>query len=85
VEAINGMLYEAITEYMDSHNLNRARMAEYLGISRGRISQILNDGNINFSIEKIIEITLKVGRYPVIRVKEKISKLNMPMNIHGPC
>ena len=71
VEAINGMLYEAITEYMKSHKINRAQMAEYLGISRGRMSQILNDGDINFSIEKLVEIALKVGKYPVIQFEDK--------------
>ena len=43
-------------------------MAEYLGISKGRISQILNKGNINFSIGKIIEIALKVDKYPIIKL-----------------
>ena len=50
---------------METHKLNRTQMAEYLGISKGRISQTLNEGNINSSIGKIIEIALKVDKYPI--------------------
>ena len=75
IEAFNGFLYEAIIEYMETHKLNRTQMAEYLGISKGRISQILNEGNINFSIGKIIEIALKVDKYPIIKFVNKESYL----------
>jgi len=69
VEGVNGILYEAVTEYMEKNMLNRTQMAEHLSISKGRLSQILNDGAINFSIEKIIEIALKVGKYPVFKLE----------------
>ena len=85
VEAINGMLYDAVTKYMESHKFNRTQMAEYLGISKGRMTQILNDGNINFSIEKIMEIILKIGKYPIIQFEDKDAYLNMPMNILEHC
>lgn len=39
-------------------------LARHLSISPGRVSQILNEGNINFSLEKLIEIVLKVDKYP---------------------
>lgn len=71
VESVNGFLYDAIVSYMETHNLNRVRLAEHLGISKGRVSQILNDGEINFSLEKIIEIALKVGKFPVFEFQDK--------------
>jgi len=61
---------------MEENGLNRTKLAEYLGISKGRISQILNDGDINFSIAKIIEIALKVGKYPVFELQDKQEYLN---------
>lgn len=76
VEGINGVLYNAIIEFMEINNLNRTQIAELLGISKGRISQILNDGNINFSIEKIVEISLKVGKYPIFELEDSTLYLN---------
>jgi transcriptional regulator with XRE-family HTH domain len=71
VEGINGFLYDSIVNYMENNNLNRTKLAEHLGISKGRVSQILNDGEINFSLEKIIEIALKVDKFPVFEFKDK--------------
>lgn len=76
IEGINGFLYDAIVSYMEENGLNRTQLAEYLGISKGRVSQILNDGDINFSIAKIIEIALKVDKYPVFKLQDKKEYLN---------
>lgn len=80
VEAINGALYEAIVEFMETNKLNRTKLAEHLGISKGRVSQILNDGEINFSLVKIIEIALKVGKYPVFEFQDKQAFLEEKSN-----
>lgn len=71
VEGINSFLYNAIIEYMETNDMNRTKLADYLGISKGRVSQILNDGEINFSIEKVIQIALKVNKFPVFEFKDK--------------
>ncbi len=71
VEGINSFLYNAILEYMETHDINRTQLAEHLGISKGRVSQILNNGETNFSIEKIIQIALKVDKFPLFELKDK--------------
>jgi transcriptional regulator with XRE-family HTH domain len=71
VEGINSFLYNAILDYMETNNINRTELAEHLGISKGRVSQILNDGEINFSIEKVIQIALKIDKFPVFEFKDK--------------
>lgn len=71
VEGINGLLYDAIVTYMQKHNMKRKDLAVHLDISPGRVSQILNDGEINFSMEKIIEIALKVGKFPSFEFEDK--------------
>lgn len=79
IEGINGVLYNAIIEFMEKNNFNRTQLAQNLGISKGRVSQILNDGEINFSIEKIVEISIKVGKYPVFELEDSnvhLKKLN---------
>lgn len=70
IEGINGVLYNAIIEFMEKNNFNRTQLAQNLGISKGRVSQILNDGEINFSIEKIVEISIKIGKYPVFELED---------------
>jgi len=50
--------------------MNQTQMAKYLGISKGRLSQILNDGETNFSIKKLIEIALKLDKYPIFKFED---------------
>lgn len=79
IEGVNGDLYNAIIEYMEENNLTKTETAKVLGISKGRLSQILNCGNSNFTIKKLIEISIKVGKYPVFELNDKksyISQLN---------
>lgn len=71
VEGVNGFLYDSIINYMEDNKLNRTKLAQHLGISKGRVSQILNDGDINFSLEKIIELALKVDKFPVFEFQDK--------------
>lgn len=75
VEGINSFLYTAIIEYMEINDMNRTDLATYLGLSKGRISQILNDGEINFSIEKVVQIALKVDKFPIFEFKDKTAYL----------
>lgn len=79
IEGVNGDLYNAIMEYMEENNLTKTETAKILGMSKGRLSQILNCGNSNFTIKKLIEISIKVGKYPVFELNDKksyISQLN---------
>ena len=73
VEGINGMLYDAIVTYMSKHDMKRKDLAKHLNISAGRVSQILNDGDINFSLETIVEIAIKVGKFPSFTLEDKES------------
>lgn len=80
VEGINNMLYNSILDFMETNKMNRAKLAEHLGISRGRVSQILNDGEINFSIDKIVQIALKINMIPnfeLINKKTYLDKSNV--------
>jgi transcriptional regulator with XRE-family HTH domain len=75
IEGINGYLYDAIVSYMEEHNMTRKDLADYLGISAGRVSQILNNGEINFSIQKLIEIALKIDKVPLFELQDKATFL----------
>ena len=75
VEGINGLLYDAIVTYMEKHDMKQKDLAKHLGVSTGRVSQILNDGEINFSLDKIVEIALKVDKFPNFLFEEKATFL----------
>lgn len=71
VEFANGQLYDAILRYMESNEMKQTDLAEYLNVSPGRVSQILNTGDINYSIEKYFDIALKVNTVPIIKFESK--------------
>lgn len=71
VEQVNNTMYDAMVTYMGKNNLNQTQFAEYLGISKGRLSQILNSREINFRIEKLFSIALKISEIPQITFQEK--------------
>lgn len=71
VEQINGVLYDAIMDFMEANEMKQKDLAKHLGISKGRVSQIINNGEINFRLEKIIEISLKLGMVPQFNLEDK--------------
>lgn len=68
VEKYNDVIYDAIVGFMEEHKLNKTQMSEHLGISLGRLSQYLNDGQINFRLENFIKIGLKLRRVTLIKL-----------------
>ncbi|MGV8090353.1 MAG: helix-turn-helix domain-containing protein [Mangrovibacterium sp.] len=88
VEKINGHLYDAIVSFMEKHNMKQKDLAIYLDISPGRVSQILNNGDINFSLDKIIQIAIKIDKFPVFEFEDKSAYLkkveDLPKNEKDP-
>ncbi len=58
-------LYWAVDEYLKDNDMTRTAFAEKLGVSKGYISQVLNDG-FDHKLSKLIELALAVGKAPVI-------------------
>ncbi|WP_295653686.1 helix-turn-helix transcriptional regulator [uncultured Mucilaginibacter sp.] len=59
-------LFRQVEEYMKRENINKTQLAERLNVSKGYISQILN-GNFNYTVKKLIEISLTIGLVPKIQ------------------
>lgn len=68
-------VFNLLNTYMDENNLTQKQVAEKLNISPSYVSQILN-GNFNFTISKLIELALLVGKAPIIQFEtiEEIMK-----------
>ncbi|MFM9839526.1 MAG: XRE family transcriptional regulator [Cyclobacteriaceae bacterium] len=58
-------IYRQLVEYMQTNNLTQKDVAERLGASSAYVSQILN-GNFNFTLKKLIEIGVMIGKIPVM-------------------
>lgn len=66
LEEIQGEVFRLLKEYMDKNNLSQKDIATQLGFSPSYVSQILN-GNFNFTISKLVELSLSVGKVPEIK------------------
>ena len=61
-------LYRELTIYMERNALSKKQLAEKLGVSPSYISQVLN-GNFNFTVLKLVELSLAIDKVPVIRLE----------------
>lgn len=76
-------LHRQLRAYMDSHNLTQKQVAKQLGVSTSYVNQILK-GNFNFTLKKLIELSLSIGKVPNIEFltidqylsKEDLGKAN---------
>lgn len=59
-------VFNLLNSYMEENNLTQKQVAEKLDVSPSYVSQILN-GNFNFTISKLIELALLVGKAPIIQ------------------
>lgn len=72
LETVQNELFRQVTAYMKEKKINQTQLAQELGVSKGYISQVLN-GNFNFTLSKLIELSLAIGRVPNLKF-EKIKK-----------
>lgn len=68
-ETLQNEIYRMVAEYMGKEKMNQSQFAEKLGVSKGYISQIMN-GNFNYTLKKLIELSLAVNKAPAIEFKD---------------
>jgi transcriptional regulator with XRE-family HTH domain len=66
LENIQDDLYSRVKAYMKKNDINQTELAKELGVSRAYISQIMN-GSFNFTLKKLIEISLHIGVFPDLK------------------
>lgn len=59
-------VFNLLNTYMEDNNLTQKQVAEKLNVSPSYVSQILN-GKFNFTISKLVELSLLVGKAPIIQ------------------
>ncbi|MFM8912254.1 MAG: helix-turn-helix transcriptional regulator [Flammeovirgaceae bacterium] len=61
-------LYRQVVEYKEKKGINQTELAKELGVTKGYVSQILK-GEFNYTLKKLIEISLAFGKIPQIEYK----------------
>lgn len=74
-ETLQNEIYRIVSEYMEKEGINQTQLAEKLGVSKGYISQIMN-GNFNYTLKKLIELSLAVNKAPSIDFKSLAEFIN---------
>jgi len=69
IEVTQNKIFNMVRTHMERKGMNQSQLASELGVTKGYISQILN-GNFNFSIQKLIELSLKLGVAPVLQFED---------------
>jgi transcriptional regulator with XRE-family HTH domain len=58
-------LYRQISEFMEMHCMNKTQLAEYLGCTKGYVTQLLN-GDFDHKLSKFVELSLAINKIPEI-------------------
>ena len=56
-------LIHEMESFMEAYGMNRSQLADYLGYSRGYITQLMS-GSFDSKISKIVELSLAIGLKP---------------------
>lgn len=59
-------IFNLLNTYMEENNLTQEQVSEKLDVPSFYVSQILN-GNFNFKLSKLVELSLLVGKVPIIQ------------------
>lgn len=62
-------LYRELTSFMERTHKNSTQLAEYLGCSKGYVSQLLN-GNFDHKMSKLVELSLAIGKAPILEYRD---------------
>ena len=68
LETIQDEIYRQVSAYLKDNNLTQSQLAIQLGVSKGYISQVMK-GEFNYTLKKLIELSLAVGKAPVLVLK----------------
>lgn len=58
-------LYRQIVAFMESRHMNKTQLAEYLGCTKGYVTQLLN-GDFDHKLSKFVELSLAINKIPEI-------------------
>jgi len=83
VETIQNKIYNDLAQYIEIHDITNKQIGESLGLSKGRISQILSGANLNFRIDTLVKLCLTIDKIPdfnLLDMNEFLAKERVTLN-----
>jgi predicted XRE-type DNA-binding protein len=76
-------LFAEIERFMEENNMNRTQLADYLGCTKGYVSQLLS-GDYDNKLSKFVELSLSIGKLPILEFEDVDSYiLSESITFHG--
>jgi transcriptional regulator with XRE-family HTH domain len=72
-------LFNHVRLYLEENKMTQTQFAAKMGVSKGYVSQIMN-GNFNHSLSKLIELSLAIGKMPVLKFDNFESRKEVSLN-----
>lgn len=79
-------LYRQIESFMQEHHMNKTQLAEFLGCSKGYVSQLLS-GDYDHKLSKFMALSLAIGKIPefnFVDADEYIETISIPIPVWFP-
>ena len=67
--ALKQVLMAEIAGWMDAQKLKQAQAAEILGVSRPRVSDVVNQKTPNFTVDSLVDMVLRTGKHVQLSVQ----------------
>jgi transcriptional regulator with XRE-family HTH domain len=71
IETIQNKVFNDLSEYIERNKVSNKYIADKLGLSKGRISQIFSGENLNFRLDTLIKLCLAIDRIPDFQLIDK--------------
>ena len=63
------MLMSEIVGWIDAQNLKQAQAAEILGVTRPRVSDVVNQKTPKFTVDALVDMVLRTGKHVQLSVQ----------------
>lgn len=80
LEDIQNEIYGEMSDYKEISQKSQNEIAEDMNVSKGYISQVLK-GNFNYTLKKLIELSLAIGKVPILKFITPDSYVSNRINI----
>ena len=67
--ALKQMLMSEIVGWIDAQNLKQAQAAEILGVTRPRVSDVVNQKTPKFTVDALVDMVLRTGKHVQLSVQ----------------
>ena len=68
-QALKQVLMAEIAGWINAENLKQAQAAQILGVTRPRVSDVVNQKTPNFTVDSLVDMVLRTGKHVQLSVQ----------------